>query len=1763
MKIPDIHVSNVSVEENIFVDELNLLELILSSLVSQYSEIDVNISELYERFVIPVDGDTKADILSKLHGEHKLLPIDIQNTIAEILSSSPPESATLNEKTITVAADANDTVVSSFSQIEDYTMTKATFEIEQNAAVEEGTDQVVLAAGFYLPRPSTASRATIMTRSIESTVRKVIDRMERNNEGVYPALAGVMESTYNVETTNLGKLLGTFYAFFVDVTKESTGLRWSFVYPKIASGGAVTYTSEPLAVPPTISANVRVTVNADYLGRPGIFELTFTDSTTGVSYNATVSTSTTGAVPFDAPGTPFVVINTGDKVSFKDLRRMYDPPDPTPTPSPTVTITHPTPTPTISISPTMTAYPTPTPTITITPTQTITGSPDITSLFVITQNGDDVVVSLNTTQMSIQNTTEDIAGFTVAFTVPDGLNMSSGDGRVVLTSPFDKFQYRYATSNNTSNVLYVTGYCSFTNGSNEIQVDRNVDFINLLRITNVNDADVSPVNPSYNNVVAISNKAAKLWNLGIPYVSTVRTGFYVSDMTETEIMLTVDGNVFGEDANSFSLTLEGIVISSVSDSAEFSGWTVSVKEGGDGITATKTPGIAAMKKGDLRRLKLAYAEIKGDIKIKQALVNQKAIESGYLIPEDVHFDNGVARIRTKHLKDTLLKSFLVITKGDLGTVEPPITLSGWTVEAKYSTRDMYTRVLGYSTTSTPVQFNDGDALFTYTNVIRTQRVASQFPGYAFINALNTNIATMANVLTTEDNVSRFTWMLDHIADKTKIPTGESLGEFIIKSDVTFDGRILVNDVVALKQYILGALEYPSERPLAVFEVSYKISGVNDTIFNTLSGKLQEIGDAIETGLYGVNAKNVTVIGTEKTLDGDMIIYARVFWADASVLGGAIGKAGDMFQTVSYGVYSISPVEKRPSGVLAVVHKGGNTFTVYGNDLSEVSYTTYYVETSTAVPVSGYQRDITLADGTLNSDFDVLYVSGGGRTVATVVSGIAETPSPTITQSIYPTPTMTTSMSPTPTITQSIYPTPTMTGTPSASMSYIPPDNPPSEPSGYDYYVRIVKNTVVNNGNTYGYHAIEMKSMKSDIEIFGLDFILNEKARTSWGYNEFVDLGLQGRNNLEQLTYTSANLSSGNYSFVGSSTNSVSVPKGVYTSILRFFDCTDSVAFAEEDLQFSVSSIENAKIAYTPGVSQAQINATPTMTFSSTPTPTMTTSLSPTPTMTDTPSASMSYIPPDNPPSEPSGYDYYVRIVKNTVVNNGNTYGYHAIEMKSMKSDIEIFGLDFILNEKARTSWGYNEFVDLGLQGRNNLEQLTYTSANLSSGNYSFVGSSTNSVSVPKGVYTSILRFFDCTDSVAFAEEDLQFSVSSIENAKIAYTPGVSQMQASRVINSLMYNQTTPKGSVSNPWDLTTNYKNSGDVNDSGVVDISDAVYIQQYLAQVSGINASNVNKYGDVNDSGVVDISDAVYIQQYLAQVPNILLQGPPVSSVPDSSTRPTFIIKEVVSADGWTRFKVSIDVSTLNPYEFYEGNTTTERSKASVERDGDDETTYLESNSGDDRYQLIRSIELVMKTHVYVNTDINNDNVIQIHPPQLQNTLGPVYDKMYIYCARTAVNNNNETRIMIVNAHNKIESSEIECQQTFYINGTHTIDAIKGYIDWSKSYIGTTSIYKAGWNPLIGTDSAYELVKYDSAGSENTIGDYYWKKKSAAVRPDSTSSYGLFLRYSIDDGTNIIPGGVSNESFTSPAGIGGARFMVDFGNVEDAFGNVDGNIEY
>jgi hypothetical protein len=61
----------------------------------------------------------------------------------------------------------------------------------------------------------------------------------------------------------------------------------------------------------------------------------------------------------------------------------------------------------------------------------------------------------------------------------------------------------------------------------------------------------------------------------------------------------------------------------------------------------------------------------------------------------------------------------------------------------------------------------------------------------------------------------------------------------------------------------------------------------------------------------------------------------------------------------------------------------------------------------------------------------------------------------------------------------------------------------------------------------------------------------------------------------------------------------------------------------------------------------------------------------------------------------------------------------------------------------------------------------------------------------------------------------------------------------------------------------------GDVNESGIINVADAVYLVQYIF-AGGPPPKPVVQSGNVNCAGVINVADAVYLVQY------IFAGGPP-----------------------------------------------------------------------------------------------------------------------------------------------------------------------------------------------------------------------------------------------------------------------------------------------
>ena len=1067
MEIPDIHVSNITLD-TFLIENVNLLDIILDSLISQY--VDENVDTVFPSGGIPASGPG-----SEL-GITNATPTIAQETVD-------------GKKYITITSGGDDTLLISSSGVDgENAVTGVTFSVAQttDSTHAEKSGELVLGAGIFIKKHPPSR--VVMHRSVERAVQKVINRMNLKNESIYSAMASVMtDSAYAFDSTQLSTLLTKYYGYFVDLTKEADGTSsvWSFVYP--VSSGDVTYKTIRLNedIQKMDKDDVKIKLIFDYLARPGIFVITFTENKTGLSHTATIDLNEGGthqdltSVKFDEPGTSFLLINNKDVAVVSDSFRVIDPPDPTPTPSPTVTVTHPTPTPTVSPTVTITE-PTPTPTV----SPTITISPpfkDITLLYTLETTDDWTTVSLNTDRMSIVDG-RNIAGFTIAFHVPDSYNYNTGDDKVKIMAPFDNFSYRYATTGGTYNILYITGYCTFRGTSQPVPTDSiPVDgVINIVQIKrSPSDADVVPVDPAHNKVVGFSNNNYTMWEINSSRSEELRSGFFITDMTGGTFVLNVDTNVTGATGD-LLLHVEGIDINpdgiDKSGLGDDDGWDVGVAttDGIEKIHIKRKYDDVKLAANSVVKIKFKYSRVTSEIRIKKAQSESKDVVAQYLIPEDVSFSTNVgeARIRTKYLKDKTLKTFMVITKYDMRDVNLSAELKskGWSLNYKYGD-DGYTRVLANGPSHT---FSENELLFTYTPTVHVFRAAVQQKNYGFVNALNKNVVTMASATTVGSGndemsgIERYSWVLNHIHDDTELPDEESLGQFYVKSDVTFDGRILVNDVVAMVQdLITDKKEYPSTRPLNTFNVKYTLPStitinpgfglgnvtVNIDDYINITQILSLVGPEISKPLYGVGQEEyVKILGSETSVGGETTIYARVHWKELGTLSSAIGGTGSMFGNISvsvdFGAYgsrslSISPVDARPKGVLALVQLAGEAdkYTVYAEGISKVSYWTNTNSTRTTVDLTGSRKQdfvvpkmLYLMTGGFDEppDYVVVYAQGyddygnpvGGEANHIVVE-------PTVDDPPVPTWTHTTTFTPTPTATASTSPTPspTITGSP--------------------------------------------------------------------------------------------------------------------------------------------------------------------------------------------------------------------------------------------------------------------------------------------------------------------------------------------------------------------------------------------------------------------------------------------------------------------------------------------------------------------------------------------------------------------------------------------------------------------------------------------------------------------------------------------------------------------------------------------------------------
>ena len=308
----------------------------------------------------------------------------------------------------------------------------------------------------------------------------------------------------------------------------------------------------------------------------------------------------------------------------------------------------------------------------------------------------------------------------------------------------------------------------------------------------------------------------------------------------------------------------------------------------------------------------------------------------------------------------------------------------------------------------------------------------------------------------------------------------------------------------------------------------------------------------------------------------------------------------------------------------------------------------------------------------------------------------------------------------------------------------------------------------------------------------------------------------------------------------------------------------------------------------------------------------------------------------------------------------------------------------------------------------------------------------------------------------------------------------------------------------------------------------------------------------------------------YYIEVPNDTTISWPAEG-PATSGVSTFEVLEDAGAtitfdDGSPakQFQMYINLETLNPMEFYDGSNLTYADDkyaysgsypATVDRRLDIEDSANKLQSGiDTRYMKLRSIEIKVDKHVYL--DRGKKDVVQTitTAPQTDRVSPPSDGSMYVYCARSG----DATKIMVVNADNNIldslatQQNRLRIPVTFYI-ASDKYNSMK--IDYPESYIGTTSVFSRAYDPIhyehTNLTTNPVLGRYD-------IHNWVFKLKTDVEDDNNThvddGSQGSYLRFSIDDGTTIYPGGVSTTTEAT-------RARKFFEYIEE--GNVDGNVDF
>ena len=1874
MEIPDIHVSNITLD-TFLIENVNLLDIILNSLISQYVDEDVDV-------VFPSGGIPASGPGSEL-GIINATPTISQETVD-------------GKKYITLTSGGDDTLlISSSGTGGENAVTGVTFSVTQttDSTHAEKSGELVLGAGIFVKKHPPSR--VVMHRSVERAVQKVISRMNLKNESIYSAMASVMtDSAYAFDSTQLSTLLKNYYGYFVDLTKEADGTSsvWSFVYP--VSSGDVTYKTIRLNedIQKMDKDDVKIKLNFDYLARPGIFVITFTENKTGLSHTATIDLNEGGthqdltSVKFDEPGTSFLLINNKDVAVVSDSFRVIDPPDPTPTPSPTVTVTHPTPTPTVSPTVTITE-PTPTPTV----SPTITISPpfkDITLLYTLETTDDWTNVSLNTDRMSIADG-RNIAGFTIAFHVPDSYNYNTGDDKVKIMTPFDNFSYRYATTGGTYNILYITGYCTFRGTSQPVPNDSIPDdgVIDIVQISRSSpDDDVVPVDPAQNKVVGFSNDNYTMWEINSSRSEELRSGFFITDMAEDTFVLNVDTNVTGATGD-LLLHVEGIDINpdgiDKSGLGDVDGWDVGIEKTVDGIEKIhikRKYDDVKLAANSVVKIKFKYSRVTSEIRIKKAQSESKDVVAQYLIPEDVSFSTnyeggvGEARIRTKYLKDKTLKTFMVITKYEMRDVNLSAELKSkdWSLNYKYGD-DGYTRVLANGPSHT---FSENELLFTYTNTVRVFRAAVQQKNYGFVNALNKNVVTMASATTTvgsgDDVMSeleRYSWVLNHIHGDTTLPGEESLGQFYVKSDVTFDGRILVNDVVAMVQdLITDKKEYPSTRPLNTFNVKYTLPStitidlgifgdkINVNIDGYITQILTLVGTKISEPLYGVGYEEyVKILGSETSVGGETTIYARVHWKELETLSRAIDGSGSMFGNISVSVdfgtidfvnvgtrsLIISPVDARPKGVLALVPLAGEAdkYTVYAEGISKVSYWTNTNSTRTTVSLSGsrkqdfvvpkmlYRMTVDL-DGP--SDYVVVYAQGyddydnpvGGEANHIVVE-------PTVDDPPVPTWTHTTTFTPTPTATASTSPTPspTITGSPPEGLVITDVSKPYGD----------TDTTGMVGAPTYTIGCILYLITGSSIALDGSQYLVVF-------YSDEMTRVVQYAQSSTTVIYTS---------ILHRNTSQ-------YTPAFKLFDQKTMTMYdVELHADTNGTTVDNTFKSFTfvDGITvttymklinpiDVTIKGPPvptwthTTTFTPTPTATASTSPTPSPTITGSPPEGLVITDVSKPygdtdttgmvgaPTYTIGCILYL-ITGSSIALDGSQYlvVFYSDEMTRVvqyaQSSTTVIYTSILhrntsqytpafklFDQKTMTMYDVELHADTnGTTVDNTFKSFTFVdgitvttymklnnpiSVTVTGGSFvmvdKIIGSADNTqfeldsddfhwVSFPKIVGEGRLVDQESNMIIPIGKlvEIIYYDDASSQIVAAARIPAGTWTKSDIIISPhKMYLLKCKNLIVKTAGDNKTEYSSDLKKGWNWVGYPLTQEYINDLAmpvnTQVMSWNYTNNTVDGMIKlMTGWATAGNAIWTFKpyhgYYIYVPEDTMISWPVAG-PVSSGYSTFNLKVVSTGIEFRVLELEINLETLNPMEFYAGSNLkyaetysvgAANYNAVVDRRSDvaEPTSKIKSEDYGSRYMKMRSIEVHVDKHVYL--DLGKTDTVQKIKLAAADEIGPptlgedAYKEMYVYCARGVDDGNKTTKIMIVNADVDIRKKLTDGKLTLKLNSpiyVSVADADDIKIDYVKSYIGTTSVFSRGYAP-----EKYVRRKQTVPDTPGRYPIHGWGFGLSDLSPVDDGSKGSYLRFSIDDGAKIHEGGVSSTDTDEVV----SRKIYEY--VEE--GNVEGNVDF